>query len=250
MEQPPTAARRALGVVWGYHMTYFGAACQPVCLTGTCKHCRTHPLRWVPANLGCGQSHLGQQPVSVCMRVPVSSSNWVNGLQYVKGGSDNRSWEMCRWLTAVMIMSSPLPLPWSRIFCVGDLGFSCVCGQEAYCLCLAIANCLLLRERHSSANSDTTLFQTNFSRSLHLNVDKHRPPKPRCWPSGKGPATRHFLFHFQSKSILLESAHLRSVSHWGHKLLVRYFPPPPRLSFLSQTDKQIICWHIGHDNSL
>lgn len=85
MEQPPTAARRALGVVWGYHMTYFGAACQPVCLTGTCKHCRTHPLRWVPANLGCGQSHLGQQPVSVCMHVPVSSSNWVNGLQYVKG---------------------------------------------------------------------------------------------------------------------------------------------------------------------
>lgn len=32
----------------------------------------------------------------------------------------------------------------------------------------------------SSANPDTTLFQTNFSRSLYLNVDKHRPPKRRC----------------------------------------------------------------------
>lgn len=35
------------------------------------------------ANLGCSQSHLGQQPVSICMCVPVSSSIWVNGLQYV-----------------------------------------------------------------------------------------------------------------------------------------------------------------------
>lgn len=34
------------------------------------------------ANLGCSQSHLGQQPVSICMHVPVSSSIWVNGLQY------------------------------------------------------------------------------------------------------------------------------------------------------------------------
>lgn len=36
------------------------------------------------ANLGCSQSHLGQQPVSICMCVPVSSSIWVNGLQYVR----------------------------------------------------------------------------------------------------------------------------------------------------------------------
>lgn len=38
----------------------------------------------MPANLGCGQSHLGQQPVTVCMCVLVSSSIRVHGLQYVK----------------------------------------------------------------------------------------------------------------------------------------------------------------------
>lgn len=45
MEPPLQQARRALGVVWGYHMTYFGAACQAACSAGICKHCRTHPLR-------------------------------------------------------------------------------------------------------------------------------------------------------------------------------------------------------------
>lgn len=52
---PLCQARRALRVVWGYHTTYFGAACQPACSTGICKHYRSHPLRWLLANLGCGQ---------------------------------------------------------------------------------------------------------------------------------------------------------------------------------------------------
>lgn len=68
--------------VGGGHSTYFGVACQPACSMGICKHYRTHPLRWMLANLGCGQSHVGQQPMSVCMCVRVSSSIWANGLQY------------------------------------------------------------------------------------------------------------------------------------------------------------------------
>lgn len=57
------------------------SAIQPACSMGLCKHFWTHPLRWMLANLGCGQSHVGQQPVSVCMCVRVSSSIWVNSLQ-------------------------------------------------------------------------------------------------------------------------------------------------------------------------
>ena len=83
------------------------------------KQYRAHPLGWVLANLGCGQSHVGQQPVSVCMRVRVSSSICMNGLQYGIVAITIRIRRTYTQMIDLMIMSLPLPLPGSRIYSTG-----------------------------------------------------------------------------------------------------------------------------------
>lgn len=56
--------------------TYFDGVCPPAYSRGICNQYRTYPLGLVPANLGYGQLHVGQQPV--CLSVCVSTrSGWM-----------------------------------------------------------------------------------------------------------------------------------------------------------------------------
>lgn len=66
-------------VFLGCYTTYFGVTCPPAYARGISSHFRVHSLRSVLAYLGCGQSHVGQQPVSVSLCVCPFFSICMNG---------------------------------------------------------------------------------------------------------------------------------------------------------------------------
>lgn len=120
---PLHQARRALGVVGGggggYCKTYFGAACAPACSRGICKHYRT-------PSPGVSASKSGLRPVTcrsaVCVCLHVCACQYFHLDEWPAvwyGSNDNLSFEVYSRMIDLMIMSPPVPLPGSRIYCMG-----------------------------------------------------------------------------------------------------------------------------------